>query len=407
MRLMLLALAPFCLAPAAMAQEALPDPAAVAEALDEHPMVIAAQARVKSAAADARALAKGPHEFSLTAGVVRRTVDTDGRFTEYDALLTRPVRLPGKASLDREIGRHGLDAAENRAEDARHQAALVLAEAWWDWISAASEARIDEVLIENHQRLVAAVGRRERLGDASRLEADQAEAALATARIGLEQSRGRSLRARARLATQFPHLVLPVDAPPVPEPDASFGNWEKYRALILANSHEIGFARAEAARSDSLAERARRERLADPSLGFRVFSERGGMERGGGLVVTIPFGGGHRSALADRAASEASAAAADLHLVEANVAEVAATDIAEAEYRLAAWQRAREALQSQVATLTKMRRGYDLGELDLIDLLAAERLTGEAFRTEALARTEAHRAATRIRIDSHELWLND
>jgi len=407
MRLMLLALAPFCMIPAAMAQEALPDPAAVADALDQHPMVMAAQARVKSAAADARALAKGPHEFSLTAAVVRRTVDVDGRFTEYDALLSRPVRLPGKASLDRAIGRHGLDAAENRAEDARHQAALILAEVWWDWISAASEARIDEVLIENHQRLVSAVTRREKLGDASRLEVDQAEAALATARIGLEQSRGRALRARARLSAQFPRLVLPVDAPAVPEPDAAPGDWEKYRALIVANSHEIGFARAEAARSSTMAERARRERMADPSVGLRVFSERGGMERGGGLVVTVPFGGGHRSALADRAANEASAAAADLRLVEANVAEVAATDIAEADYRLAAWHRAREALQSQVATLTKMRRGYELGELDLADLLTAERLTGEAFRTEALARAETHRAATRIRIDSHELWLND
>lgn len=54
-----------------------------------------------------------------------------------------------------------------------------------------------------------------------------------------------------------------------------------------------------------------------------------------------------------------------------------------------------------------MRRGYELGELDLADLLAAERLKGEASRSEALARAETHRAATRIRIDSQEIWLND
>jgi outer membrane protein TolC len=138
-----------------------------------------------------------------------------------------------------------------------------------------------------------------------------------------------------------------------------------------------------------------------------VFSERGGMEKGGGLVLSIPFGGGHRSALADRAAAEASAAAADVRAVEANVAEVAATDIADAEYRLAAWQRARDALGSQMAALTKLRRGYELGEVDLVDLLAAERLVGEAFRAEALITVEAYRAVTRVRIDSHELWLGD
>ena len=407
MRLFLLALAPLCLGSAALADAALPDPVLVGEALDQHPLVIAARARVQSAEAEARALSTGPHETTLTAAAIRRTVDVEGRFQEYDVQLSRAVRLPGKAALDREIGRHGRDAAENRAEDARHQAALLLAEAWWDWLGAAAEARLDQVLVDNHQRLHTAVARREQLGDAARLEVDQAEAALATARVALEQSQGRARRARARLAAQFPALPLPAEAPEAEELVPPADGWERYRALIIANSHEIGSARADAARSSSQAERARRERLADPSFGLRVFSERDGMERGAGLVVTIPIGGGHRSALADRAAGEAAAAAADLRLAEANVAEVAATDLAEVEYRLAAWQRAREALRAQMATLTKLRRGHELGEVDLLDLLTAERTVGEAFRAEALGRIEAHRAATRIRIDSHELWLAD
>lgn len=407
MRKTLLFLASLCVGTSAIASDALPDPAAVADALDRHPMVAAARARIGAAEADGRAHAKGPHEVTLTTTVTRRSVDFEGQYTEYDAQLTRPLRLPGKASIDRDIGRHGLDAAHNRAEDAKHQAALLLADTWWDWVSASAEARVDQVIVENHVKLVTAVKRRESLGDASRLEVDQAEAALATARIGLEQSQGRARRARARLETQFPDLPLPAEAPAAPEPAAPGEGWDVYQAMIIANSHEIGAARADAARSDSLAARARREKVGDPSIGVRVFSERGGMERGGGLVLSIPFGGGHRSALADRAAAEATAANAEVRAVEANVAEVAATDIAEAEYRLAAWQRAREALTSQAAALAKLRRGYELGEVDLIDLLAAERQTGEAFRTEALTRIEAHRAITRVRIDSHDLWLKD
>jgi outer membrane protein TolC len=391
----------------AMASDALPDPAAVAEALDRHPTVVAARARVGAAEAEARVHSTGPHEVTLTTSVTRRSVDFDGQYVEYDALLTRPIRLPGKGALDRDIGRHGLDAASNRAEDAKHQAALLLADAWWDWVSASAEARVDQVIVDNHVRLVAAVKRRESLGDASRLEVDQAEAALATARIGLEHSQGRARRARVRLETQFPDLPLPAEAPEAPIPAAPEAGWDAYQQMIVANNHEIGAARAEAARSSSLAAKARRDRTADPSIGVRVFSERGGMEKGGGLVLSIPFGGGHRSALADRAAAEASAAAADVRAVEANVAEVAATDIADAEYRLAAWQRARDALGSQMAALTKLRRGYELGEVDLVDLLAAERLVGEAFRAEALITVEAYRAVTRVRIDSHELWLGD
>lgn len=394
-------------ATAAMASDALPDPVTVAEALDRHPTVVAARARVGAAEAEARVHSTGPHEVTLTTSVTRRSVDFEGNYTEYDAQLTRPIRLPGKAALDRDIGRHGLDAASNRAEDAKHQAALLLADAWWDWVGASAEARVDQVIVDNYVQLVAAVKRRESLGDASRLEVDQAEAALSTARIGLEHSQGRARRARVRLETQFPDLPLPVDAPEVPIPAAPEAGWDVYQQMIVVNSHEIGAARAESARSSSLAAKARRDRTADPSIGVRVFSERGGMERGGGLVLSIPFGGGHRSAMADRAAAEASASEADVRAVEANVAEVAATDIAEAEYRLTAWQRARDALGSQVAAIAKLRRGYKLGEVDLVDLLAAERLVGEAFRVEALSRVEAHRAITRVRIDSHDLWLKD
>lgn len=407
MRKTILILLSLCASAPALASAALPDPAAVAQALDQHPMVAAARARVGAAEADARAHAKGPHEMTLSTSVTRRTVDFEGQFTEYDAQLMRPIRLPGKASLDRAIGRHGMDAATNRAEDAKHQAALLLADSWWDWLAASAEAQVDQVIVENHDRLVAALQRRESLGDASRLEVDQTAAALASARVGQEQSQGRAKRARVRIETQFPALPLPATAPEVQAPAAPEQGWDEFRAMILANSHEIGAARAEAARSSSLAARARREKVGDPSIGVRVFSERNGVERGGGLVLSIPFGGGHRSALAEKAMAEASALDAEARLVEANVAEVAATDIAEAQYRLSAWERARDALGSQFAALAKLRRGFDLGEVDLADLLLGERQVGEAFRTEAQTRIEAHRAVTRVRIDSHDLWLKD
>jgi len=45
--------------------------------------------------------------------------------------------------------------------------------------------------------------------------------------------------------------------------------------------------------------------------------------------------------------------------------------------------------------------------MDLSDLLLAERQTHDAFRAEAIARTEALRAITQIRIDSHNLWISE
>lgn len=403
----LIAIGLAALSAGALAEPGLPDPLQVAAALDAHPSVLAAEARTSVAGAEADALRRGPHEFTLSASYMRRSVDREGRFDEYDATLSRAVRLPGKARLDREIGAAGIEAAKNRAEDARHQAALLLAQGWWDWLGAAEEARVDRQAVENYSRMLAATRRRVAVRDGAQLEADQAEGALGAARIAAEQSAGREAVARARLTAQFPGLALPDAAPDVPRPDVPEGGLDPLGAKIIARSHEIAAAEADALKSATTAERARRDRIADPSLGMRLFSERNGAERGAGLVLSMPLGGGHRRALADRAEAEAGAARAEAQAARFAVNEMASTDLAEARFRTAAWSRAREGLNAQVAALMKLRLGQSAGEIGLADVLLGERQVHDAFRSEAIARAEAMRALTRIRIDAHELWITE
>src|SRR3546814_14214396 len=81
-------------------------------------------------------LAKGTHEIAVTGSYVRRSVDREGGYDEFDATIARPFRLPGKAALDREAGALGIEVAENRMEDARHQTALLLSGYWHDWLVA-------------------------------------------------------------------------------------------------------------------------------------------------------------------------------------------------------------------------------------------------------------------------------
>lgn len=407
MRALLCLLPLFALAAPLAAEPGLPDAAAVDLALDAHPGVAAARERVRAARARAAGLARGAHELTFTGSYVRRAVDREGDYPEYDAQLSRAIRLPGKARLDREIGQYGIEAAENLAEDARHQAALILAGHWFDWLAAAAQHRVDQAAVDNYERALTAVRRRMELRDASQLEVDQASAALATARLAAEQSAGLASLARTRLATQFPALPLPVEAPELPVPEFAEARLSQLRDQVIGKSHEIAAATAEARRMAAAAARADSDRLADPSIGLRLFSERGGAERGLGVIFSIPLGGGHRRALADEAAAGAAAAAAEEQLARVNVQETADSDLAEARYRLASWERARAAVEAQMAALLKLRRGHELGEIDLADLLASERLVHDAFRIEASARVEAIRAITRLRIDSHELWLAD
>ena len=390
-----------------LAQPGLPPEPQVREALDQHPTVLAAMARVAAARADGEALRAGPHEFQLTTSAIQRSVDRDGRYAEFDASLSRPIRLPGKARLDRQAGASGVAAAENRMEDARHQAALLLADYWWDWLGAAAEKQIDAQAVQNLERSLASIRRRAELRDAAPMEVDQAEAALGSARLQVQQSAGRAELARARIAAQFQGLALPAAPDDLPLPEMPQASLAELRALVIARSHEIGAARAEAERMQALADRARRDRIADPSVGVRAFSERSGQETGIGLIATIPIGGRHRSALADRAGSEAAAAEAMATAVAFDVQEMADTDVVQADAAWSAWQRSRDGAKAQVAAVLKMRKGYDLGAIDLADLLLAERQTQDMFRAEVQARTEALRAITRILVDSHSIWISD
>lgn len=392
----------------ALAQRAdLPTPAAVAEALDSHPAVEAALSRVDAAGAEAAMLRRGSHEVIVTGIYSRRSVDGEGGFDEFDGTVSRAVRLPGKAALDRRAGELGLEAARNRQEDARHQTALMLSDRWHDWEITGALTRIDRAAVENYSAELAAIRRRAELGDAAWLDVDQVQSALALAQARLAQSRADEGQARVALASAFPGLELPETAPEMPVPELPPENIEQLRRLVLERSHEIGAASSEAARMDTLARRAARDRIADPSVGVRVFSERGGAETGAGLVFSMPLGGGYRRQAAEQARATAGAVRFDEARVRREVAQMADGDAVAIGARMDGWYAAQRAVDAAAAASARSERGWRMGAVEMADRLYVHRQEIEARRSEAMARGEALRSILKIRIDSHTIWAPD
>lgn len=384
----------------------LPPAPLVSEALDSYPGVLSAAARIDAARAQAGALARGTQEVSISATALRRAVDREGSFAEFDATVSRPFRLPGKSRLDRKTGAAGISFAQNQMADARHQAALALSQQWFDWVEAGALAASDAANISHLERALAAVERRAQLRDAAALDVDQARAALSRARGQRADALARAAEARARLAATFPGIPLPPDppAPTVPaEPPMGFDTLAK---LVVERSHEIGAAQAMADREGFAADRARAERHADPSFGVRAFSERGGMERGLGVVATMPLGGGYRRYQAEEAAANARAATQDLAGVQRSVAAMAAADRALAETRLAGWQALAQSAEAASAVAERTVTGGKLGAIDLADVILAQRQASDARREEIAARIAALRAVLKLEIDSHVVWID-
>ncbi len=397
-------------ATAASAEDFLPPVERAQAAISAYAEVRAADARVIEAREKARALAAGPHDTTLSVQPIRRTVrdapTPSGRagYGEWEVQLTREIRLPGKAALDRESGAHSVAAAELLQGDAEHQAARLLLAGWMDWLRADMAANNMLARRASMARERDTIARRVQLGDASRRDLDQIVAELAVAEAESRQAQADVQARRLALATSFPQVPLPQDAPSMAEPVAFGETPQAWIDRIVDRSHEIRAAEEIAAQRDTMARRAQANRLPDPTIGVRTFSERDGMERGVGLVLAIPFGGTRRSAEARADYAAAEAARSEVDAMRRDIEREARLGVARAQLALGLWQAAHDARTAHAASVARQRRAWELGEIGLAERLQAERLDAESALAELRARADAHEARLRVLVDSHELW---
>ena len=83
-----------------------PDPV-VRQALASLPQLRASTLNIDLAASTRSRLQAGPHEWSVRAGLNRRTDQGGDRFNEQELVVERPVRWFGKADKDAAIGNKG------------------------------------------------------------------------------------------------------------------------------------------------------------------------------------------------------------------------------------------------------------------------------------------------------------
>ena len=102
-------------------------------AIARMPEIQSARAQLSRAEADARLRNIGSHETTLLMIPQRRTIQGGPTFNEWEADLTRGVRWPHKARLDREIGAAGAEAAQLALADTYHAGARRLLALWTGW----------------------------------------------------------------------------------------------------------------------------------------------------------------------------------------------------------------------------------------------------------------------------------
>lgn len=395
---------------AAEATPNLPPTDIVTRVLQANLAVQAAAGQVRVEEANRARLEAGQYEWNVRLGGQQRRsrppTGTEESFNEWNAAIERPLRLPGKAGLDGQLGTSGVALAETAHGDALHEASRNLLKSWFVWLrenATAAQWTEQFALLEKQAK---AIERRRQLGDAARLEAIQADAAQAQAAAALAQARVRQQTAGEDLRRRYPGLPL-VSPETIAEPALVTGSEAEWINAILEHSHELELARGEARHAQILAGRASRDRLPDPTVGLHVSRERAGEDRIVGAYISIPLPGGARRASSDAALARADVAGRQEAAATQKIAAEAAMLYQSASAAYATWQASHGAAErlGQAADMTA--RAYQLGEGSLNDLLTARRLANDARLAARLSQLDALELGYRLRLDAHRLWVMD
>lgn len=377
--------------------------------IDKDPAVVEASSALAAAGHAGRALAVGSHEWTARATTQRRSyregVSGTGNSQEWSAQLERGIRIGGKAQLDRQLGDVGLEIAQARVGEARHEAARMLADLWLGWLAA---TRAQELLQEQQSFAVAnlsAVEKRKRAGDASALDLSIAQTDLADVQRQSSLAASNAVKARAKLRVRFPEA--PLDALPrsdLADPTDPVWNEMQWRERIVAEADPLKIAQGQLRQAELSAARAKADRIPDPTVGIYTASEAFRNERIVGLSISIPLSGSYRAERMRQSLQEAEVARAALDRerrdIDAEVAETYADALGSAER----WRLAERGAAAAGNSARLMQRAYALGEADLQSLLLVRRQSLDASRGALEARADALRWNYRLLVDAHLIW---
>lgn len=370
--------------------------------LEQDPGVATARAGLEVARQEAAILDKSPYEWTARATGQQRRLDSGPRYNEWNIGVERTIRLPGKAAADRSIGKATVEESKARNGEALLQAARELMALWVDWLAAERARELAANNLQSIQTSLTAVEKRARAGDASKLDVSVARAELAEHRRLDNDANTQAATTWSRLSTRFPGLKRQIQALPTPLPIGE--NAAFFRDRILAESDELKVVQAQMRTAQSQVERARADKIPDPTLGVYTASEVGGQERFAGVMISIPIPGGVRDSRHAKAIAVVGVSRQELELKRRQLETEIASAITIARGAYDSLRIANEGAVAMRENATLMQRAYTLGEVELQALLLARRQATAAMNNVLQAQVTSLKAYYGLLVDAHLIW---
>lgn len=406
----------------------LPPDAAVAEALQRSPAWRAALQRHQAEQARGAAVVANPNDWTPSAswGQRRARADAamaspagaDARTREWALGLSRGVRLPAKAEAASAAGQGQQARATAQLAMAWHE----LVRTWLDDAVGVLQAARQEQLLAAQLRLWEqqhqAARRRHALGDAARQELVLLDAGRAQAQALWLQAQQRAQAAQGVWRSRYPGLAFPQPGAPstaaallqggaaaMPDVAQPARAIEATEAAWLDAHPQWRLAQLEADAAEAQARLAEAERQPDPTVGVQLGRERSGAERIVGVSVSWPLGSAARSLQSQAQWADAQAARAREIDVRRELQRSLAQWRAEWRSSQQVWVAAEQAQAQMRDAAQAVRRGYELGEGSLSEVLLLQRQWLDQQQTAANAESEALRARWRWELETGARWV--
>jgi outer membrane protein TolC len=373
--------------------------------LDNDPAVAAARANIEIAQRESQIIARSPYEWTANASKQRRsfvTAPDAERVQEWNVGLERTFRLPGKGFADRRLARATIDQAQGEFGDALHEAAKQLMNLWIDNLAAAEMEQLAATNAATAEELMSIIEKRVSAGDASKIDLNSMRADLLDQRRAYREAATQSNIARTRLMTRFPDFRSSVKSVPAPvQPDMPT---DFYRNRAIRESDELKIARARLDIANAEVDRARADRIPDPTLGFFKASEAGGRERISGISFSIPISGFVRRVQSEKSLAARASAKYELERAERELTAQITSDVETARGAYESYLMATEGAAAIQETTRLTLRAHALGEADLPTLLMVRRQAAATNNAALKARVAAIKAYYSLLIDAHLVW---
>jgi outer membrane protein, heavy metal efflux system len=374
-------------------------------AIDQDPAVVQALRSLEASGHSAAMLEAGPYEWTVGGTAQRRRIDGAGNSKEWSVQIERPIRIAGKAGLDRRLGQTGLDLARAQLAAARTEAARNLLDAWIDWLAAGQARAVLDDQVRAAEENLRTVNLRQKAGDASRLEQNVAQGDLAQARQQAALATTGESKALAALKIRYPSL--PAEPRPLPEPTPLIGSEGQWRERVLGAHPLLAAATQGVRKAELAADRARADRTPDPTVGVFTSSEASRTERVVGISLSIPLGGTYREQASLEALKQVEVARAALERQRRELELAVSWQVQEAIAGVERRRLAEHSAAAQRETSRLTQKAYAAGEADVQALLLVRRQALEATSAAQAARADALRAQYRLQIDAGQLWRTE